>query len=138
MNINKAAERTGITAKTLRYYEDIGLVTPHRKDNGYRDYDADDVQRLKFLRRSRDLGFSIEDCRSLLALWSDRSRASADVKAIANGHLVRVKEKLAELEAMRDTLSQLVDACSGDQHSECPILRDLAGEPDSVSEEHWV
>ena len=87
---------------------------------------------------SRDLGFSIEDCRSLLALWSDRSRASADVKAIANGHLVRVKEKLAELEAMRDTLSQLVDACSGDQHSECPILRDLAGEPDSVSEEHWV
>ena len=75
-------------------------------------------------------GFSIEDCRSLLALWSDRSRASADVKAIANGHLVRVKEKLAELEEMRDTLSQLVDACSGDQHSECPILRDLAGEPD--------
>ena len=93
MNINKAAERTGITAKTLRYYEDIGLVTPHRKDNGYRDYDTDDVQRLKFLRRSRDLGFSIEDCRSLLALWSDRSRASADVKAIANGHLVRVKER---------------------------------------------
>jgi MerR family transcriptional regulator, copper efflux regulator len=127
VNINAAAKQTGIAAKSLRYYEEIGLVAPHRLGNGYRDYDGDDVQRLRFLRRSRDLGFTIADCRSLLELWSDRSRASADVKAIANKHLADVEHKLAELETMRSTLSLLVDACHGDNQPECPILRDLAG-----------
>jgi MerR family transcriptional regulator, copper efflux regulator len=134
VNINAAAKQTGIAAKSLRYYEEIGLVAPHRLDNGYRDYDGDDVQRLRFLRRSRDLGFTIADCRSLLELWSDRSRASADVKAIANKHLVDVEHKLAELETMRSTLSLLVDACHGDNQPECPILRDLAGSLGSSAE----
>jgi MerR family copper efflux transcriptional regulator len=127
MNINQAAQATEISAKTLRYYEDVGLISPHRRDNGYRDYNSDDIQRLRFLRRARDLGFPIENCRSLLDLWSDRTRASADVKQIASAHLHDVDRKLAELTAMRNTLGALVDACSGDASSECPILRDLEG-----------
>ena len=127
MNINQAATQSGISAKTLRYYEDIGLITPGRRDNGYRDFSSDDVLQLRFLRRARDLGFPIEDCRSLLALWHDRSRASSDVKRIALGHLHEVERKLAELSELRDTLARLVHACHGDDSPECPILRDLAG-----------
>lgn len=142
MNINRAATLTGITAKTLRYYEDIGLVSPDRQGNGYRDYGEDDVRQLTFLRRARDLGFSIESCRSLLALWSDTGRASADVKRIAAEHLADVERKLEELENMRDTLGRLVSACAGDDSPECPILRDLeranpvVTQPRSATPEH--
>ena len=113
MNIRDASEQTGLPSKTLRYYESIDLVTPSRSDNGYRDYCADDVAQLKFVRRARDLGFSIDDCRSLLALWADTSRASADVRAIASRHLVAVEQKLAELGAMQETLSALVNSHAG-------------------------
>jgi MerR family transcriptional regulator, copper efflux regulator len=126
MNIREAEQQTKISRKTLRYYEEIGLVAPLRKNNGYRDYSVDEVARLRFLRRARDLGFSIEDCRSLLALWADTSRASADVKAIASDHLLNVEDKLRELNALHETLSRLVSACDGSASPECPILRDLA------------
>lgn len=127
MNIREAEQRSGIPSKTLRYYEEIGLVVPGRQDNGYRDYSMDEVARLKFVRRARDLGFSIEDCRSLLELWADRSRASADVRQIASRHLEEVESKLAELRQMQATLAGLVAACEGSDSPECPILRDLAG-----------
>ena len=127
MNIREAEKLTGLPSKTLRYYEEIGLVQPARLANGYRAYSDDEVARLKFVRRARDLGFPIEDCRSLLELWDNRSRASADVKRIASGHLAAVEVKLEELRTLRDTLSKLVDACAGSDSPECPILRDLAG-----------
>ena len=126
MNIRDASKRCGIPSKTLRYYESIGLISPSRLDNGYRDYADDDVAQLNFVRRSRALGFSIDDCRSLLALWADTSRASADVRAIANSHLDAVEQKLRELSEMQRTLSALVSACHGNDSSECPILRDLS------------
>ena len=127
MNIREAERLTGIASKTLRYYEDIGLVAPQRKQNGYRNYSHDEVERLRFLRRARDLGFSIEDCRSLLALWVDNGRTSADVKSIAAQHLLSVEAKLHELNGLHQTLTRLVTACVGSQSPECPILRDLAG-----------
>ncbi|MBI6628482.1 Cu(I)-responsive transcriptional regulator [Pontibaca salina] len=126
MKIGEVAERSGLPAKTIRYYEDIALVTPKRGGNGYRRFAETDLHKLTFLGRARSLGFSIEDCRNLLALYDDRSRASADVKAIAQGHLARIESKLAELEAMRATLTHLVHECAGDQRSFCPILSDLA------------
>ncbi|GGL96209.1 Cu(I)-responsive transcriptional regulator [Pseudooceanicola nanhaiensis] len=128
MNIKEAAERTGLPAKTIRYYETIGLIAPARQDNGYRDYSDTDTHTLAFLGRARSLGFSIEDCRALLALYDDRARSSAEVREIALGHLARIETKIAELEAMRDTLGGLVEACHGDARPDCPILADLASE----------
>ena len=126
MNIGEVAERAGLPAKTIRYYEDIGLVRPARDGNGYRAFTEQDVHKLIFLARARALGFSIEECRALLALWEDRARASADVRAIAKDHLARIEEKIADLEAMRDTLSDLVRSCAGDDRPDCPILTSLA------------
>ncbi len=126
MNIGQVAERAGLPAKTIRYYEDIGLVTPLRNANGYRAFREADVHKLAFLARARALGFSIEDCRMLLALYEDETRASADVKRVAEEHLTRIDEKIAQLQGMRDTLSSLVHACHGDQRPDCPILKDLA------------
>jgi Cu(I)-responsive transcriptional regulator len=126
MNIKDAAARTGLPAKTIRYYEEIGLVTPDRDANGYRRFEPQHVHKLAFLGRARSLGFSIEDCRRLLALWEDRDRASADVKAVARKHLDAIDAKMAELSAMRATLSDLVERCAGDHRPDCPILRDLA------------
>jgi len=125
MNIGDVAERAGLPAKTIRYYEDIGLVTPQRAANGYRRFREADLHKLTFLGRARSLGFSIEDCRALLALYEDDSRASADVKRIAEDHLDRIDRKIAELSAMRQTLSHLVRACSGDDKPDCPILHGL-------------
>ncbi|MFO7921001.1 Cu(I)-responsive transcriptional regulator [Rhodobacteraceae bacterium W635] len=125
MNIGDVAERAGLPAKTIRYYEDIGLVTPQRAANGYRRFREADLHKLTFLGRARSLGFSIEDCRALLALYEDDSRASADVKRIAEDHLARIDRKIAELSAMRETLSHLVRACSGDDKPDCPILHGL-------------
>jgi len=126
MNIGDVAEQTGLPAKTIRYYEDIGLVTPDRTSNGYRSFAPPHLHKLTFLARARSLGFSIEDCRRLLALWEDRARASADVKAVANKHLAEIDRKMAELADMRATLSDLVQACAGDDRPDCPILKGLA------------
>ena len=127
MKIGDVAEASGLPAKTIRYYEDIGLIRPLRGENGYRDFAGADVHKLKFLARARSLGFSIKDCRTLLSLYEDRSRASADVKALAEAHLRRVDRKIAELEGLRGTLRHLVTQCHGDERPECPILDDLAG-----------
>ncbi|MEL6373533.1 MAG: Cu(I)-responsive transcriptional regulator [Pseudomonadota bacterium] len=126
MNIGAAAARSGLPAKTIRYYEDIGLVVPARRANGYRDYADADVNRLAFIHRARDLGFDIESCRRLLALYSDRSRASADVKRLATEHLADIERKMRELELMANTLRHLVQHCRGDDRPDCPIIDDLA------------
>ncbi len=126
MNIGQASRAANLPAKTIRYYEDIGLIHPERNANGYRDFSENDLHSLHFLARARSLGFSIEECRDLLDLYADRERASADVKAIAGSHLRQIGEKIAELEAMQSTLQQLIDKCHGDNRPECPILRDLA------------
>jgi Cu(I)-responsive transcriptional regulator len=128
MNVGIAARRSGLPAKTIRYYEDIGLIRPARADNGYRDYSDDDLQRLGFLRRARGLGFSIEDCRQLMALYADKSRASHDVRELARSHVQAIEEKVRELEQMRATLETLIHACHGDERPDCPILDDMAGE----------
>ncbi|MET3663249.1 Cu(I)-responsive transcriptional regulator [Aquamicrobium ahrensii] len=127
MNVGDAARRTGLPAKTIRYYEEIGLIAPQRSANGYRDYTGDDVHRLAFLKRARNLGFSIDECRQLMALYRDRSRASADVRRIASSHVAAIEDKIGELESMRATLQKLIHACHGDDRPECPILEEMAG-----------
>ena len=126
MNIKDVSAVTGLPAKTIRYYEDIGLIEPQRSANGYRVFSDPDMHKLAFLARARSLGFPVESCRSLLALYGDQARASADVKAIALRHLDEIDQKLTELQAMRDTLDTLVSSCAGDQRPDCPILADLA------------
>ncbi|BAU76750.1 Cu(I)-responsive transcriptional regulator [Metapseudomonas furukawaii] len=126
MNIGQAAKRSGLTAKMIRYYESIGLLPEAgRSDSGYRQYSAQDLHTLAFIRRSRDLGFSLEEVGRLLELWQDRQRASADVKALARDHIDALNRKIAELAGLRDTLQELVDHCQGDHRPDCPILRDL-------------
>lgn len=127
MNIGSAAMKTGLTAKTIRFYEEIGLVTPGRAANGYRDYGEEDVHRLRFLQRARSLGFTIDECRQLLSLYDDEERASADVKALAMQKIVAIESKIEELVSLRETLSHLADTCHGDGRPDCPIIRDLAG-----------
>ncbi|MGB0866909.1 MAG: Cu(I)-responsive transcriptional regulator [Granulosicoccaceae bacterium] len=126
MNIGEIAKQSGLPAKTIRYYEDIKLIKPSRDANGYRNFDTNDLHKLHFLARARSLGFNIDDCRHLLALFEDNSRASSDVKELAQSHLQRIDQKLAELQGMRDTLANLVHACAGDGRPDCPILDDLA------------
>lgn len=127
MNISSAAERSGLPVKTIRYYEDIGLVRPARGGNGYREFAEADLQRLTFLQRARSLGFSIDECRELLSLYEDRNRASADVKALTRAKIQEVDRKIAELKSLRRVLSGLADACHGDNRADCPIIDDLAG-----------
>ena len=130
MNIGEAATRSGVSAKMIRYYESIGLITaPARTAAQYRVYADDDVHTLRFVRRSRDLGFSLEETRELLALWRDKSRASADVKNLAMAHVRELEEKAAELKAMADTLRHLATHCHGDHRPDCPILADFAATP---------
>jgi Cu(I)-responsive transcriptional regulator len=126
VNIGEVSERAGLPPKTIRYYEDIGLVRPLRSDNGYRAFRESDIHKLAFLGRARTLGFSIEDCRTLLDLYEDESRESAQVKSVAKEHLTAIDRKIAQLKSMRQTLSHLVDACQGDYRPDCPILEDLA------------
>jgi Cu(I)-responsive transcriptional regulator len=126
MNIGDAARASGLPAKTIRYYEDIGLIKVARDANGYRSFGQDDVHRLAFLNRARGLGFSIEDCRALLGLYADQSRASEDVKRLAAEHLARIDARIADLQSMRATVAGLVSACAGDHRPDCPILSDLA------------
>ena len=131
MNIGDVAVRSGLPAKTIRYYEDIGLVRPHRGANGYRDFSGADMHKLAFLARARSLGFTIEECRALLALYEDDERTSAEVKRLAAEHLAEIDRKISELQAMRGTLSRLIRRCRGDNLPDCPILDDLAGSPES-------
>lgn len=126
MNIGDAALRSGLPAKTIRYYEEIGLLRPGRSENGYRDYGDADIHKLRFLQRSRGLGFSVEECRQLLALYEDRGRASADVRQIAGAKLSEIDRKIRELTQLRQTLQTLVQACHGDLRPDCPILEELA------------
>jgi MerR family copper efflux transcriptional regulator len=127
MNIGQAAKFSGVSAKMIRYYEQIGLIPKAvRSDAGYRHYSPPDVRSLRFIRRSRDLGFSVEQISQLLVLWRDGDRASADVKAMALSHAAALKAKIVQLQAMAQTLEHLADRCQGDDHPECPILADLA------------
>lgn len=128
MNIGDVSRLSGLPAKTIRYYEEIGLVEPMRGLNGYRQFRERDLHKLAFLGRARSLGFSLEDCRSLLALYEDRQRASADVKRIAQEHIERIEKKMEELRQMHRTLTHLVEKCAGDHRPDCPILSDLAAE----------
>jgi MerR family copper efflux transcriptional regulator len=126
MNIGEAASASGVSAKTIRYYEAARLIAPaHRTDGGYRVYTQADVGMLRFIKRARDLGFSIERIRRLVNLWQDKSRASADVKRLALDHIAEIKAKIAAMTSMRDTVQELADACEGDDRPECPILLDL-------------
>ncbi|UWR03962.1 Cu(I)-responsive transcriptional regulator [Ruegeria conchae] len=125
MNIGDVAERSGLPAKTIRYYEDIGFIKPRRGLNGYRHFDEKELHKLAFIGRARSLGFTIEDCRSLLALYEDKERASADVKEIAKQNLKEIDDKIADLKAMHETLSHLIDECAGDHRPDCPILKNL-------------
>ena len=127
MNIGAAARQSELPAKTIRYYEEIGLVSPDRAENGYRDYRGPDIHKLRFVQRARSLGFSIDECRQLMALYDDRSRASRDVKAVALSKLSDVDRKIVELQSMRRTLHDLVTKCHGDDRPDCPILDEFAG-----------
>jgi MerR family copper efflux transcriptional regulator len=126
MNIGEASDRSGLPAKTIRYYEEIGLIRADRGDNGYRDYGIKDIHKLRFLQRSRGLGFSVEECRQLLALYEDKSRASADVREIASTKLTEIDRKIRELTQLKHTLEYLVHACHGNDRPDCPILEELA------------
>lgn len=128
MNIGAVAKRSGVPAKTIRYYEGIGLLEPPvREANGYRRYSDKDVEILRFVQRGRRLGFSTTDMRSLLALWLDRNRASAEVKALAQRNVEEIQRRIRELEEVQSTLLDLIKRCHGDERPGCPILEDLAG-----------
>lgn len=127
MNIGQASKASGVSVKMIRYYESIGLIkSPLRTDSGYRVYSDNDFHTLRFISQARDLGFSVEQMEDLLALWRDRSRASADVKAIAMQHIEALQEKARALQAMSDTLKHLADHCHGDDRPECPIIEGFA------------
>tara|TARA_R110002051_G_scaffold86643_2_gene152595 strand:- start:210 stop:662 length:453 start_codon:yes stop_codon:yes gene_type:complete len=127
MNIGDAAKATGISAKMIRYYEETGLVTQARRtENGYRIYSDADIHNFRFIRRARDLGFSVEGIAELLGLWRDRSRKSAEVKRLAEEHIAELRRKASELEIMAGTLETLAASCHGDLRPDCPILADLS------------
>ncbi|CAN7299874.1 Cu(I)-responsive transcriptional regulator [Rhizobacter sp. LjRoot28] len=129
LNIGEAASAAGITPKMVRHYESIGLVSAiGRTDSGYRQYSPRDVHVLRFIRHSRDLGFSLDQIRELLSLWQDRLRPSRQVKALAQAHIDELEKKLRELQAMRSTLQTLVGCCHGDERPDCPIIESLAGD----------
>lgn len=126
MNIGEAARASGVSAKMIRYYEQAGLIPPAgRTASGYRSYSEAEVHMLRFVRRARDLGFSVGEIGELLGLWRDRSRQSADVRRIASAHIEDLHRKIDSLRQMADTLQTLVDSCSGDHRPDCPILADL-------------
>lgn len=127
MKIGQAAAAARVSERMIRHYEKVGLVpAAARRDSGYRDYDERDVHTLRFIGRARDLGFPLEEIRTLLALWHDRDRSSADVKSLALARAAELKRKVRELDAMRRTLEQLAESCHGDDRPDCPIIDDLA------------
>ncbi|MET0540305.1 MAG: Cu(I)-responsive transcriptional regulator [Variovorax sp.] len=128
VTIGEAARRSGVTARMVRHYEGLGLLPPvDRTDSGYRQYSEADIHTLRFIKRGRDLGFSMSEIGELANLWHDRHRTSASVKAIAQRHLSELDQRIAAMQAMRKTLTHLVEGCQGDQRPACPILDDLAG-----------
>ncbi|TPJ77153.1 Cu(I)-responsive transcriptional regulator [Mesorhizobium sp. B2-6-2] len=130
MNIGEAAKASGVSAKMIRYYESTGLIrSAHRTESNYRIYGEDEVHVLRFIKRSRNLGFSLEETSVLLGLWRDKGRASADVKRIASSHIGELQNKIAAMQEMVETLKHLVSCCSGDERPNCPILNDLAKAP---------
>jgi Cu(I)-responsive transcriptional regulator len=127
LNISEASKESGVSAKMIRHYEGLGLFTAARRTfAGYRLYESNDIHVLRFIRRARDLGFSIKDIDRLLSLWQNRRRASGDVRRVAQQHMAELDRKIAELQGMRRTLEQLVRHCHGDDRPDCPILDDLA------------
>src|SRR5215217_5742692 len=129
MNIGQASKASGVSAKMIRYYESVDLIpAADRKASGYRDYGPEDIHRLGFIRRARDLGFSIEQIRDLLRLWSDRQRSNAEVKSIALQHVAALKERAKHLNELAETLKHLAAACEGDGRPECPIIKGLEGQ----------
>jgi MerR family copper efflux transcriptional regulator len=132
MNIGQASKASGVSAKMIRYYDEIGLVRPSaRTEANYREYDEREVNELRFIRRARSLGFSMPEISKLLSLWRDRGRPSREVKAIADRHLADLDSRIAEMQAMADTLRQLSRCCAGDDRPDCPILADL-GEKQAI------
>lgn len=128
MNIGNAAKLSGLSTKTIRYYEDIGLMVPMRNLNGYRNYSTDDVHKLRFLHRTRHLGFSIEHCRMLLALYEDRELPNTEVKRLAESHLKNLDHKRSQLNSLQDLLTRLVQSCQAGIRPACPILDELPEE----------
>ncbi len=128
MQIGEASKATGVSSKMIRHYESIGLIPQAgRRDSNYRDYGAEDLHRLGFIRRARDLGFSVDEIRDLLRLWGDRGRSSRDVKKLAISHIAELDEKIALLGEMRATLAHLAECCDGGDRPDCPIIESLAG-----------
>lgn len=128
MNIGQAAEAAGVNAKMIRYYESIGLISEaNRTDSGYRQYTQKDIQTLRFIKRSRDLGFSIERIKTLLSLWGDRGRKSGDVKKLARQYIAELDQDILKLQSIRNQLQHLSDCCQGNNRPDCPIIEDLAG-----------
>ena len=126
MNIGQASRATGVSTKMIRYYDEIGLVRPaSRTESNYREYDARQVNELRFIKRARNLGFSMQEITLLLSLWRDRARPSREVKAIADKHVAGLDARIAEMQEMADTLRHLAHGCAGDERPDCPILHDL-------------
>ncbi|MFT4177631.1 MAG: Cu(I)-responsive transcriptional regulator [Luteolibacter sp.] len=137
MNIGEASKASGVSSKMIRYYEETGLIPPaERTGAGYRTFSESDVHRLSFIRRARDLGFSVAEIQNLLGLWDDRFRHSADVKRLAQAHIDDLEQRIRDLRQVTDTLRKLVDCCAGDERPECPILDSLAPERTGGSEEY--
>lgn len=137
MNIGQAATASGVSAKMIRYYESIGLVREtSRTDSGYRIYGENDLHTLRFIKRARNLGFSLEQIGDLLSLWQDTGRASSDVKSIAMSHVEELNQRIVELTEMRDTLASLARTCHGDGRPDCPILQTLGSAQEHVHGEN--
>ncbi len=135
--IGVAAERAGVSARMVRHYESLGLLPAVlRTDSGYRQYNEADVHTLRFIRRSRDLGFSMEEIATLLGLWKDKERASAQVKKVAQAHIANLSERIAAMQTIQRSLQSLVHCCHGDDRPDCPILDDLASEPEPHKSKH--
>ena len=130
MNIGAAARQSGVSAKMLRHYESLGLLPQvQRSDSGYRQYSQGEVHTLRFIKRARDLGFSMAEIAELVSLWQNRRRASASVRRIAQKHADELALRIAAMQAMQQTLANLIDCCHGDERPDCPILDDLGGQP---------
>ena len=135
--IGVAAERAGVSSRMVRHYESLGLLPEvARTDSGYRQYTEADVHTLRFIRRSRDLGFSMEEIATLLGLWKDKERASAQVKKVAQAHIANLEERIAAMQAIQRSLQSLVHCCHGDDRPDCPILDDLASPPEVLHAQH--
>ncbi len=139
MNIGEASKASGVSAKMIRHYEQVGLLAaPPRTDSGYRQYAPTEVHTLRFIRHARDLGFSIQTIGELVGLWQNRKRPSRQVKALAQAHIQELEQKTHELLAMKATLEHLVHCCHGDDRPDCPILENLAAQGPAVREQPEV